>query len=244
MLFIPHTMTKKHFSTLLLALLAGTLCVAAQQGKQYPLVKEGSQCVVGGFTPYNNLNDEKIFAHTLLWAIENVCPQMRDGIEDLDVTTKSFSCNLTLAPDGQQPGKGNEYNCKAIFRVADGKLVYHLSNIQMQSTVLVMKKVTPIEKLNPEKKPAHKEAVDEFVKLESQTLNKLFDYVSSYRSSPITHWENIGNAIPVKGMTPDECRLAFGKPQTIQESNGETQWSYGYSFYLFFKNGRVETIIK
>lgn len=27
-------------------------------------------------------------------------------------------------------------------------------------------------------------------------------------------------------MTEDECLLAFGKPQTIQESNGEVQWMY------------------
>ena len=49
---------------------------------------------------------------------------------------------------------------------------------------------------------------------------------------------------PVKGMTEDECRLAFGKPQTVLESNGEVQWMYSSSFYVFFKNGRVETIIK
>jgi len=48
----------------------------------------------------------------------------------------------------------------------------------------------------------------------------------------------------VKGMTEDECRLAFGKPQTVLESNGEVQWMYSSSFYVFFKNGRVETIIK
>jgi len=45
-------------------------------------------------------------------------------------------------------------------------------------------------------------------------------------------------------MTEDECLLAFGKPQTISESNGEVQWMYSSSFYLFFKNGCVETIIK
>ena len=45
-------------------------------------------------------------------------------------------------------------------------------------------------------------------------------------------------------MTEDECRLAVGKPQTVLESNGEVQWMYSSSFYVFFKNGRVETIIK
>ncbi|KAB4178413.1 hypothetical protein GAQ34_23190, partial [Bacteroides uniformis] len=61
---------------------------------------------------------------------------------------------------------------------------------------------------------------------------------------PITHWNEININKPVKGMTEDECLLACGKPQTIQESNGAVQWMYSSSFYLFFKNGHVETIIK
>ena len=107
-----------------------------------------------------------------------------------------------------------------------------------------MKKVTPMEKLQPEKKHSHQETMDDFVQIESQMLNKLFDFVSTNQLSPITHWNEINIGKPVKGMTEDECLLAFGKPQTISESNGEVQWMYSSSFYLFFKNGCVETIIK
>ena len=42
-----------------------------------------------------------------------------------------------------------------------------------------MKKVTPMEKLQPEKKPSHQETMDDFVQIESQMLNKLFDFVST-----------------------------------------------------------------
>lgn len=81
-----------------------------------------------------------------------------------------------------------------------------------------MKKVTPMEKLQPEKKPSHQETMDDFVQIESQMLNKLFDFVSTNQLSPITHWNEINIGKPVKGMTEDECLLAFGKPQTISES--------------------------
>lgn len=86
--------------------------------------------------------------------------------------------------------------------------------------------------------------MDDFVQVESQVLNKMFDFIITNQLSPITHWNEININKPVKGMTEDECLLAFGKPQTIQESNGEVQWMYSSSFYLFFKNGHVETIIK
>lgn len=77
--------------------------------------------------------------------------------------------------------------------------------------------------------------MDDFVQIESQMLNKLFDFVSTNQLSPITHWNEINIGKPVKGMTEDECLLAFGKPQTISESNGEVQWMYSSSFYPFFQ---------
>ena len=214
-----------------------------EQKNTYPLSADGSKYVVNGFIPFSSMNDESIYANTLLWTIKNVCPAQRDGITEVSVPAKSFSCNLVLTSQADAKQK-NTYYCTAQFQVKDGKLVYYLSNIQIESSVVIMKKVTPMEKLQPEKKPSHKETMDDFVQIESQMLNKLFDFVSTKQLSPITHWNEINIGKPVKGMTEDECLLAFGKPQTISESNGEVQWMYSSSFYLFFKNGCVETIIK
>ena len=196
-----------------------------EQKNTYPLSADGSKYVVNGFIPFSPMIDESIYANALLWTIKNVCSAQRDGITEVSIPAKSFSCT-------------------AQFQVKDGKLVYYLSNIQIESSVVIMKKVTPMEKLQPEKKPSHQETMDDFVQIESQMLNKLFDFVSTNQLSPITHWNEINIGKPVKGMTEDECLLAFGKPQTISESNGEVQWMYSSSFYLFFKNGCVETIIK
>lgn len=236
---------KQRFLLLICCLLTGTLSLMAQnfseQGKTYPVNVDGNKCVVSGFTPFSSLDDEKIYANALLWAIENICPQLRDGLTEVKIPSKSFSCDLTLA---SPLSEGNIYYCKATFRVAEGKLIYLLSDIRVQSSVLIMKKITPMEKLNPEKKPAHKETIEDFVKTESQMLNKLFDYVTTHQSPAVTHWDDIAISRPVKGMTEDECRMAFGKPQSVSESNGEIQWMYNSSFYVFFKDGCATTIIK
>ena len=71
------------------------------------------------------------------------------------------------------------------------------------------------------------------------SIPKEFDFVSSNALSVITHWDEIAIRKPVEGMNEDECRLA-----SIMETNGEIQWMYTSSFYLFFKDGRVRTIIK
>lgn len=214
-----------------------------EQKNTYPLSADGSKYVVNGFIPFSPMNDENIYANALLWTIKNVCSAQRDGITEVSIPAKSFSCNLVLTSQADAKQK-NTYYCTAQFQVKDGKLVYYLSNIQIESSVVIMKKVTPMEKLQPEKKPSHQETMDDFVQIESQMLNKLFDFVSTNQLSPITHWNEINIGKPVKGMTEDECLLAFGKPQTISESNGEVQWMYSSFFYLFFKNGCVETIIK
>lgn len=214
-----------------------------ETGKNYPISADGKMYVVSGFTPFDNLSDNDIYANALLWTVENICPKLREGITEVSIPSKSFSCDLVLASQAGS-GQNNTYYCKATFRVADGKRIYYISNILIESSLLVMKKVMPMEKLVPEKKTSHKETMDDFVKVESSVLNKLFDYVATYRPTAITHWNDISIARPVKGMTPDECRLAFGKPQTVLDTNGEIQWMYSSSFYLFFKNGLVETIIK
>ena len=187
-------MTKRQFLAIMY-LLTGVIPLIAQtfteQKKSYPVSADGNKYVVSGFTPFSSMHDENIYANALLWTVKNVCPQLREGITEVNVPAKNFSCDLILASQADSNQK-NTYYCKALFQV----------------------------------------------------LNKMFDFIVTNQLSPITHWNEISINKPVKGMTEDECLLAFGKPQTIQESNGEVQWMYSSSFYLFFKNGHVETIIK
>ena len=219
-------MTKQRFLAIIYLLIGIILPAMAQtfteQKKTYPVSADGSKYVVSGFTSFSPASDEHIYANALLWTVENVCPKLREGITEANVPAKSFSCDLVLASQADSK-QNNTYYCKAIFRVA---------------------KVTAMEKLQPEKKASHKEIMDDFVQVESQMLNRMFDFIATHQLSPITHWNEISIGKPVKGMTEDECRLAFGKPQTVLESNGEVQWMYSSSFYVFFKKGRVETIIK
>lgn len=236
-------MAKKHI--LLACCLAICALLAKAQsfteiGATYPLQKNNGKCEVSGFINFTNSTDERIFTNALLWVVKNICPQLQEGIKEISVPAKKFTFEIVIKPDGAK----STYYSNATFRVADGKLIYYISDIEVESTSLVIKRLTPFEKLNPEKKEAHKQMIAEFEKLSSQILNNIFDYVSTYQSSPITHWSDISIHRAVEGMTEDECLLAFGKPQSIMETNGEIQWMYTTSFYLFFKQGVVSTIIK
>lgn len=110
-----------------------------ETGKTYPVNMEGDKCVINGFTAFNGLSDEKIYANTLLWAVENICPKLREGLTDIDVPNKTFNCEFTLGSSAES-GLNNTYYVKATFRVADGKLLYNLHDVMIESTVLVMKR--------------------------------------------------------------------------------------------------------
>lgn len=223
------------------------LSISAQSfteiGKTYPISADNNKYVVSGFTSFNDKSDEKIYTNSLLWAIENICPKLREGITKVDILNKSFDCELTLT-SSVESDSNNIYYIHATFKVADGKLLYILHDVLIESPIFFMKKVTPLEKLNPEKKSTHQKTINDFIQSESFMLNKLFDFIATNQPAPITHWNDIAISRPVEGMNEDECRLAFGKPQSVMETNGETQWMYSSSFYLFFKNGKVTTIIK
>ena len=126
---------------------------------------------------------KNIYANALLWIVKNVCPQLREGIAEVNVPAKNFSCDLILASQADSNQK-NTYYCKALFQVKDGKLVYYLSNIRIESSAVIMKKITPMEKLQPDKKASHKEIMDDFVQVESQVLNKMFDFIITNQLSP------------------------------------------------------------
>ncbi len=240
-------MTFKYTAAIIFVAVGFSTAVTAQTyveiGTTYPLSTDGNKYVVNGFISADGLTDEDIYANALLWTVENVCPKLMEGIKENSVSEKRFKCELTLASPADSPNK-NLYHCQAIFQAAGGKLVYYLSDIKIESEGFVTKKVTPMEKLLPQKKETHRQTMEDFVKTESLLLNKLFDYVTTHPTTPIIHWKEISIRKPVKGMTEEECLLAFGKPQTITENNGEVQWMYSTTFHLFFENGKVNTIIK
>ena len=175
-------MTKLQFLALI-CLLTGVIPLIAQafteQKKSYPVSADGNKYVVSGFTPFSSMHDENIYANALLWTVKNVCPQLREGITEVNVRAKNFSCDLILASQADSNQK-NTYYCKALFQVKDGKLVYY----RIESSAVIMKKITPMEKLQPDKKASHKEIMDDFVQVESQVLNKMFDFIVTNQLSP------------------------------------------------------------
>ena len=86
-------MTKRQF-LVILYLLVGIITLIAQtfteQKKSYPVSADGNKYVVSGFTPFSSMQDENIYANALLWTVKNVCPQLREGITEVNAPAKKL----------------------------------------------------------------------------------------------------------------------------------------------------------
>lgn len=242
-------MMRKKF--ILLGVISTLFCVSvyAQTFEEkrtiYPVVVNEGQRVINGFQLFNGQTDERVFANAMKWAINEFCNDKRDQMFDIQVNKKTFSVNMQL--EYTAAGKVKYvFNNKANVKVIDGKLVYTFYDITYKTnSILPFSSVSSIDKLNPEKKPKHKEIISAFEELASKKINLMFDAVVGNHCAEITHWDDINIQRAIKGMNEDECFLAFGKPSNSYEDNHyRIQWSYGLNFVLIFKEGKVETIIR
>ena len=92
-------------------LLTGVIPLIAQtfteQKKSYPSVQTAINMWSADLPLSRSMHDENIYANALLWTVKNVCPQLREGITEVNVPAKNFSCDLILA--SQADSKPKEY---------------------------------------------------------------------------------------------------------------------------------------
>ena len=121
-------MTKRQFLAIMY-LLTGVIPLIAQtfteQKKSYPVSADGNKYVVSGFTPSAACMTRTSTLMHCYGPSKMSAPQLREGITEVNVPAKNFSCNLILASQADSNQK-NTYYCKALFQVKDGKLVYYL----------------------------------------------------------------------------------------------------------------------
>ena len=204
----------------------------------YHLSSDGASLVISGFRDVGR-KDETNFANAFLWTVENVCPKHREGISDI-VYKERFSFDVML--EHMMPDRKTRlFSARVTLRFKDGKMSYLVSNITCQGSA-ALSKMSPIEKFNQKDTPANRQIIYGFEAACSKMLENLFHYVDTNSSMFISHWDDIAASRPVKGMNTDECLLAFGKPVNISGTD-EVQWMYTSSFFLFFKDGKLTTIL-
>lgn len=232
----------KHLFTLSLMLLCA-LTTSAQVKTYHVETTSDGQRAVSAFVTFDTRSSDEIFANTLLWTVEHICPRFREGIKELEIQNKSIKCDWAV-PSSSNSELKNIYYCKATFRVLENKFIFYISDIQIESSALLGKKVMPLAKLTPDKKKGHQEIIEDFEQSVSAGLDKLIGYVGKNEMAAVKNWTAIGKGEVVKGMTQEEVLMACGRPQLTSEEGAEIQWKYSGSLYVFLKNGIVSNVLK
>lgn len=197
--------------------------------------------VVNDFMETAQPTDEAAFANALIWSVNEMCTMGHDAVSEINVERKSFSARISIK--SSDAASKNIYRCNASFRVADGIMLYDISDIVAESEVVVIKKSTPFEKLQPEKKPAHKEMIADFEKSLSSVMSKMFSFVQSNEIAYDIHWDLISAGQVKKGMNESEVLMSLGKPLLVS-GNRDKQWKYSDSMYVLFKDGVVKSVLR
>lgn len=190
---------------------------------------------------------EGIFLNALLWMIENRELENTKAEEDkstFEIDYDKMQYLLEFTQTNSQ--SASRYRCLFSVKVTDNIITILASNITYEAETNVIKLVKRLafEKLQPEKKPKHKEYLNEFAKLHKETVKRMLEVIATNPAPTITHWTEIKNKEVVKGMSKQECLLAFGKPASVQKQGNKEEWMYDSYTYVFFENEIVTSLIK
>ena len=198
---------------------------------------DGKRYIMSSKT-FGNLEDDVLFADVVLWALKN--ENTKIAALDYDKQHIEINCEVS-AGTGKQ---NTNYASTLKIDVYAGIVKFRIEDIVYSQQVLVAYKNVPFEKLQPEKKAAHKTIIADFESTQETLMSSLFEYIGQNKLQKITHWKEIKAGKVVVGMNETEARLAVGNPQRVIEENQEIQWMMNTFFYIFFKNGIVSSVLK
>jgi len=218
----------------------------AQDNAYPPYTKMKDKTVISQFHTLDKPETtEGIFLNALLWMIQN--RNTVEGKEEIppieaDYDKKQFTVETVLT----NPKTTSQYHCIFSVKVSDNIITILTADItyEAETSIIKLVKRLPFEKLQPEKKPKHKEYLEEFAALDKAYSKQMIEAIISNEPPAISHWQEIKDKNVTKGMSEAECLLSLGKPVSVQKQGTKTEWMYDSYTYLFFENGILASFIK
>lgn len=205
---------------------------------QYKVDKLDGKSYMAGACIVENADDEALFANLVLWVQQMANAPGMGMFSVLDYAKHHVELKTSVK------GKSASYTGMLKMDVYGGIIKFRIDDLVQETVIIMSPKLTPFEKLQPEKKPAHKAAIEEFEQQESELISSMLDFAKNNQLPKITHWQDIEKGRVVEGMTELECQLALGKPRIVIDDEKEVQWQINSSMYIFFRNGKVHSVVK
>ncbi len=223
-----------------LLFLSALFCSEAAAQVSYGMDRKNNKYICEGIATCK-YDQKNLYGRAVLWALDNAYINREENFQPV----YNYS-NYTLKVRGVVQGNNADdlYTFTLQMAAENGKLHYLIDDIRCvpQKGVFAAMKVVVFDKLNLDKKPQNKVFVDEF-----NTLCKKYVDVAAQSISDvnlvINHWDDIVRGNVVKGMNPNEVRLAKGTPINISENSQRVVWSYDSGTVVMFENGAVTGVV-
>lgn len=226
---------------LILSILYGT--TAWSQVDILPITKDGTKRIITGFESMAYQSDETTFVNLVLWAIDSVCTSKKDLIRQLDFDSHILKFTMTTMSTADSK-QDNLYQIDVSLRVQDHRLVYYISDMMVvPKPGSLIKSTRPIDKFPENPRSEQQKTLNDLSVSVSHILADILRFAADNKPAKVRHWSDIKEAKVQKEMTPEEVKLAIGKPQVIHETRGEVQWMYSSTNYVFFKDGKVASVM-
>lgn len=179
-----------------------------------------------------------LFARTYL-AVLDLKPE--DAFADMQVNGRDLTFQATIKGPSVQKKSKSIFAAKAHFRIVGDMVTVTLDSLMVTQKKLVLMIDSEIDDEGLTNNKKHNALLHEAQATLKQRVSALLQSVSLKQARVKSqHRQAIENGMVEKGMTPDECLLAKGKPQsTYKQDSHSEQWNYGMLHAIFFKDGVV-----
>lgn len=202
--------------------------------------------VIRGCCTVRDMTDTQIFLAAMVYASDNFVREgnVKDGFESIDYDNNSFVAFMKSS----QGSNSNEtsYSRKIRFSAIDGSLCFEVFDIDCRFRDKgIIPRTLRLEKLHPDRNKRHEELVKELVKVNSEYLSLITDYVNSRMDicSPNFNLLKKGAEI-TEGMNSDEVTILLGPPVNKRKSGERVRWIYANDYVLIFTDGVVSKIVE
>lgn len=186
---------------------------------------------------------ESLFAKALLTVYGE--DATNEQYQQLKVNTRRYTFEhwFEIAPEFS--GAKGTYGGKATFTVSSGQITVQLTDLYVKRGKGILGSSSKLvdEESKNEKKNA--QLIEANQAVEKYVASMLEAMAQSEATVSDKYWSYIMKGDICKGMSTTECRVSKGNPVATNENpDGSMQWNYGLYYMVYFKNGRVESVVK
>lgn len=200
--------------------------------------------IVRGTINLPGMEARQVFLASLVYAVENLNPDNKEGFEEIDYDGNTFT--VLLKTKQGRNDKETTYTRSLTIKAKKGGFDFETTDIDCQYREKgLIPRTLGLEKLHPDNNTRHNEVAKEFVNVNSAYINSLGEYAATRKNISSPNFDKVKKGADVcEGMNEDEVTILAGVPMNKRKSGDKERWIYSNDYIVVFTNGKVSKIVE